>query len=313
MAALPDDEVVESATSLRPWVGLINERFVPLQIKPATDDLSGRVTTRQIGHMQASCVTSAPQVFTRSDALLRSGRELIAVGVVDAGQGFLEQDGRTCAVSVGSFALYDTTRPFTWAFNTEFQLRVYAWPRESIALDDLAIARLTALTVSGQAGVGRFVTPMLDGLINTGAVAMPGPVSVRLADELAELALTAALESGFTDGDLEMTSASLQKIQAYIEDNLPDPDLTPDQIATAFFVSTRTLHRIFARHDLTVAAWIRHRRLERARRSLILPHRDPPSIGQIAARAGFTNAASFSRDFAQRYGVSPTRYRHLHS
>jgi AraC-like DNA-binding protein len=309
MAPLAGDEVVESAASLRLWMDLINERFVPLQIKPSADDLAGQVTTRQVGHMQASCVNSTPQVFTRSNALLRRGRELVAVGVVDRGCGFLEQDGRRCEVSDGSFALYDTTRPFTWAFTTEFQMRVYAWPRESLGLDDSDIGRLTALTVSGTAGVGSFVAPMLDQIMKLNSGPLPGPVSVRLAEEVAELAVTAALEAGFQEGNDERTTAVLRKVQAYIEENLPDPGLTPDRIAEAFFMSTRTLHRIFAGHGLTVAAWIKDRRLERAKRSLGIAHGESPSITDLAARLGFANAAAFSRDFSLRYGVSPSHYR----
>jgi AraC-like DNA-binding protein len=140
-------------------------------------------------------------------------------------------------------------------------------------------------------------------------------LSIRLADELAELTVTAALEAGGIPSHDEFgtracaDNAVLREVKDYIEDNLADPELTPDRVAHAFFISTRTLHRIFARHDLTVSAWIKHRRLERAKRALRAPGRDLLPIGEIASRVGFSNAAAFSREFSQTNGVSPRRYR----
>lgn len=318
MSPLVENGVVESATSSRRWADLIHDRFVPLRITPsASGELSGVVTTRLVGHLQASCVSSDPQVFTRSNSLLRSGRELLAVGVVDKGHGYLEQDGRTCEVTGGSFALYDTSRPFTWTFTDQWRMRVYTWPRHSIGTPESDLSLLTGVAVSGTSGVGQFVAPMLDHLAEISTTAMPDSLSIRLADELAELTVTAALEVGGTlardesSAEARTDNAVLREVKDYIEDNLADPDLTPDRIAQAFFISTRTLHRIFARHNLTVSAWIKHRRLERAKRALRTIGRDVQPVGEIGRRVGFTNPAAFSREFSQMYGVSPRQYRAL--
>ncbi|WP_169542006.1 helix-turn-helix domain-containing protein [Nocardia jiangxiensis] len=310
---------MESATSSRLWSDLIHQRFVPLRITArASGELSGVVTTRLIGHLQASCVSSDPQVFVRSNSLLRSGRELLAAGVVDRGHGYLEQDGRTCEVSDGAFALYDTSRPFTWTFTDEWRMRVYTWPRLGIGTHDPDLSRLTAVAVSGTSGVGRFVAPMFDHLSHDSPT-LPDAVSTRLVDELAELTVTAALEAGGqsrrdeTDAEACAADAVLREVKDFIEDNLADPDLTPARVAQAFFISTRTLHRTFARHNLTVSAWIKHRRLERTKRALRITSLDPLPISEIARRVGFTNPAAFSREFSQTYGVSPRRYRAVHT
>jgi AraC-like DNA-binding protein len=74
-------------------------------------------------------------------------------------------------------------------------------------------------------------------------------------------------------------------------------------------MSTRTLHRLFARHGLTVAGWIKTRRLEGCRRALHASPRSPQPIREIAARHGLLNASYFSREFTQMYGESPRQYR----
>ncbi|AIJ21274.1 hypothetical protein AMETH_1182 [Amycolatopsis methanolica 239] len=57
--------------------------------------------------------------------------------------------------------------------------------------------------------------------------------------------------------------AQLRQIQTFIEENLTDPALTLLRVAGGFLMSTRTLHRLSARHGLTVSARIK--RLTRIR------------------------------------------------
>ena len=64
-------------------------------------------------------------------------------------------------------------------------------------------------------------------------------------------------------------------------------------------------------HDegLTVAGWIRRRRLEQCRRDLTDPALDARPVAAIAARWGFSSAADFSRSFRAAHGVPPAEYR----
>jgi AraC-like DNA-binding protein len=79
---------------------------------------------------------------------------------------------------------------------------------------------------------------------------------------------------------------------------LHDPDLGPAVLAAAHHISTSYLHRLFrADGDLTVAAWIRGRRLERARHGLADPALRALPISRIAARCGFADHVAFTRAF----------------
>ncbi|WP_148589914.1 helix-turn-helix domain-containing protein [Streptomyces sp. WAC01526] len=100
------------------------------------------------------------------------------------------------------------------------------------------------------------------------------------------------------------------RIRSFIQQHLADPRLTPRVVAAAHHISLSHLHRLFKEQDLTVAAWIRHQRLERARRDLTDPALCHHTICQIATHWGFTRAADFTRAFRTHYGMPPRDYRH---
>jgi AraC-like DNA-binding protein len=101
----------------------------------------------------------------------------------------------------------------------------------------------------------------------------------------------------------------LRRVHAFVEEHLGDTGLAPATIAAAHHISLRHLHRLFASQDTTVAAWIRHRRLERCRRDLSDPALLGRSVSTIAARWGLPDPAHFSRLFRHAYGLPPAEYR----
>jgi AraC-like DNA-binding protein len=101
----------------------------------------------------------------------------------------------------------------------------------------------------------------------------------------------------------------LRRTTDYIEEHLAELDLTPDRIAFAQNISTRTLHRLFEREQTTLGAWIRARRLEHCRTDLSDPALADLSVSAIGARWGLWDAAHFSRLFKSTFGASPRAYR----
>jgi AraC-like DNA-binding protein len=49
--------------------------------------------------------------------------------------------------------------------------------------------------------------------------------------------------------------------RAFIQEHLGDPELRPAEIAAAYHISLRLLHKLFQEQGTTVAGWIRTRRL----------------------------------------------------
>ncbi|MFI0452706.1 helix-turn-helix domain-containing protein [Actinomadura sp. 6N118] len=74
-------------------------------------------------------------------------------------------------------------------------------------------------------------------------------------------------------------------------------------VAAAHHISVRLLHKLFTDQEMTVADFIRHRRLERCRQDLRDPTLRNRPISSIGARHGLVNPAHFSRLFRDAYGV----------
>jgi AraC-like DNA-binding protein len=98
-------------------------------------------------------------------------------------------------------------------------------------------------------------------------------------------------------------------MQRFVMDHLHDPELGPERIARAHYVSTRYVHKLFSASGTGVSAWIRERRFEGAVGEL---RRSPEStIATVATRWGYRHPASFSRAFREVHGCAPREARHL--
>jgi hypothetical protein len=190
------------------WIDVIRDTFVALDITPAeSGPFSGTVRTRQFAHLMAADVLATSQTLDRTPRLAsRAPLDLLQIGMVVSGDGQLIQDGRACTLRPGDFALYESARPFTWSLRPDWHLQVFTWPRDSVPLSETRSQRLTARTVHADSALGQLLSPMLSGLLASREVSAGG--AIRLADEIAELAITAALEemepgdAGSRDRDL---------------------------------------------------------------------------------------------------------------
>lgn len=101
----------------------------------------------------------------------------------------------------------------------------------------------------------------------------------------------------------------LPQIRSFIKCNLDDPSLGPESIARNHFISTRHVHKLFAREGMSVSDWVRHRRLEACRRALLDPAQVSLTVTEVARRWTFSNPRHFSRIFRKAYGGTPTECR----
>ncbi|NGO14364.1 helix-turn-helix domain-containing protein [Streptomyces sp. HC44] len=122
---------------------------------------------------------------------------------------------------------------------------------------------------------------------------------------LLELA-RAAVRHEFDDAEPQLAPALARAAMDLADEHLTDPDLSPRWLARQLNVSVRTLHRAFNTAEEPVAAYIRRRRLERARHELLTPW-GRPTVAEAAARWHFFDSSHFIRAFKKQYGETPTR------
>jgi len=294
------------------WRDTIRHDFVALDI--AADrrlgTFTGSVRSATIGHLQVSEVGSVDQVCRRTPQLAAADdHEYLQIGMITAGAGVLEQDGRRAAVSAGDFALYETGRPFSWRLTGGWRLEVFTWPRAAVGLTAAESASATAVPMNGREGLSGIVGGMLRGLL-AAPPRLSAPGAARIADETGELVTTLAVERlrGPVAPDRPQ-EAMLREMLRYLDTHLADPELGPATIARAHFVSLRQLHRLFGSTGETVNRRIRRLRLEQCRRELGDRRRAGVPVTELAHRWGFPDLPTFSRAFRQTYGESPTAYR----
>ncbi|KWX05758.1 hypothetical protein TH66_01670 [Carbonactinospora thermoautotrophica] len=293
----------------------IQDKFVALEIAPQGDArFTGEVWSARFGHLLAAEMSAVPQSFPRTAKLVsRATEECFQVGLVARGFAHVVQDGQECRLAEGDFVVHEAGRPLFWKLDGDWKLLVFTWPREAIALDHAQPQRVTARVFRGSTGLNRIIANVLTALAMTRPNVQTSNVA-RLAEQVGTLVVTAALEQCVDEApEPEQPSDLFRAVQEYIEDNLDDPHLDPESIARAFFISTRTLHRLFARQGQTVSRWIRTRRLEKARRKLTSREARDRSITEIMIDCGFSDLALFSRAFRAEYGLSPREYRARHA
>ncbi|MFE4536433.1 helix-turn-helix domain-containing protein [Streptomyces scopuliridis] len=184
-------------------------------------------------------------------------------------------------------------------------------PKALLRLPTRAVDRLLARPLPLRDGTGALLAGLLTRLVKDTA-------SYGLADgprlELVVIDLISAVLAHHIDADdtlpPEAGGHSLTlRIHAFIQQHLCDPGLTPPSIAAAHQISVSYLHRLFQTEGVTVSAWIRGQRLERARRDLADPALRNLSAQRIAAHWGFVHYPHFSRAFRTAYGLPPVDYR----
>ncbi|MGW3076350.1 AraC-like ligand-binding domain-containing protein [Kitasatospora sp. NPDC001132] len=246
--------------------------------------------------------------------------------LLDGGFALTRDTGRTETFGPGNLHMLDSSHPFDLRSFGARAAKAPGAPRiEAVGVDfplallPLAPHRLEDLLgrgLSSREGSGALVSDFLLSLDRQAAALGPAE-SPRLGGIVVDLVtawLARELDAEAAVPDDTRQRALVESVRAFVGRNLHDPGLTPTAIAAAHHISVSYLHRLFTRHSggETVAAFIRRRRLERARRDLADPAlRDLP-VHAVAARCGLPRAAEFSRAFKAAYGLSPRDHR-LHA
>jgi AraC-like DNA-binding protein len=292
----------------------IANTIVPFDLRAAEpSDVPSEIRSVDVGMVRVVYTASAECEVVRTPQLIRrSDPELCKIDVQLDGRTVFEQDDRQIDLGPGDFAFADLSRPCRLAGSFR-SLAVVMFPRAFLPQGFKETREFAGIGFRRREPGSALVSALVRQMVRDLDV-YDGSEDARIGTAVLDL-ITATLASRL-DREAAVPRqtqqrALLLRIRAFIEERLGDPGLTPGAIAAAHYISVRYLHKLFEPQGVSVASWIRHRRLERCRRDLSDPVLNTRPVSAIATRWGLTEPAHFSRAFRAAYGVPPAEYRRL--
>ncbi|MEY9933775.1 AraC family transcriptional activator of tynA and feaB [Catenulispora sp. GP43] len=312
-------DVPRSAQFAR-WRELICEAFLALTPESdLRDGFAGTVAQRQLAELSIARITSQRQRVRRTDRDIdRSAYQGYYVNLQVRGSSLMTQDGRSTVLRPGDIAIVDTTRPFAFGFQDDFQQLSLFAPKPLLTLGSAADAATasaaataavtTATRVGTAAGPGAAVRHALLSLTHDG---LSEDTAARLAAHacgILAIALDQRAEPHPRSTPLRQDRLHAAAL-ADIDEHLTDADLSASAVATRLGVSVRLLYAVFAGRRHSFAGEVRRRRLDHAWRDLQDPVHAHLCVIDVAVAAGFADVTSFHRAFRREYGRTPAQVR----
>ena len=274
-----EDEPVSSRADY--WQHVVDRTAVQMDVRPEDPAFRSRVVTGALGAATGHRGDGrAGEAIRTTLHVRRSPHGHVPAFVQVRGQTMAEQDGRQARLKPGDLSLAGLSRPFRCTHRARRAVCV-TFPHAMMPLPRDEVAPLTET---------RLATSVVD---------------------LVTVALATRLDRRL-DVPADARQRSLtQHVHAYIERQPYNSELSPSVIAAAHHISRRYLHKLFEPHGVTVASWVRQRRLDRCRRDLLDPALRNRPASAIGARWGFTDPAFFTSVFRATFGVPPGEYRRI--
>jgi AraC-like DNA-binding protein len=231
-----------------------------------------------------------------------------------AGHAWFEQQGQRCVLASGDMVIADPNIPFTTGTDRVFDFRLWRVERHRLqARLRLGATGLTMHRLDQACAERELIACWLDGLLHhhTGLTATNAELAL---DTLHMLVAGVVGLPAPTPEPVRRARrrALLARVQKVVAQRASEMDLAPERIASAFGMSLRALHQLFALSDLSFHEFLTKVRLERAHALLRAADCQHLSTAEIGFEAGFGEVSTFYRRFRQRYGMTPGEWRAAH-
>ncbi|MCG5212400.1 AraC family transcriptional regulator [Streptosporangium sp. KLBMP 9127] len=286
-------EVVAAPERFALWREITARSHMPNRLRSDDhEDFRAKMRVVDLGRLQASALAYPHLEIARTAKVIRqSDPEVYQINYFLCGEGVLSVAGSDTELRTGDLVVLDSSRLFrgdAHALPDNWSHLTVQCPRALLPIPEKTMRHLLAVPIDGRRGMGGVLARWLADLNARAGEFTPADIPT-LTQVTVDL-LTTVL-AGYADAEETIPTevrrrALKQRIHAFIQQHLGEPDLTPDTIATAHGISTRLLYILFQEEGRAVAAWIRERRLERCRHDLADPSLRNRPIHAIATRWG---------------------------
>lgn len=305
---------IDKAARSRHWHETIGRTYFPLDLsfrKP--DAFDGELTNWQLGGVSLSRLTSDALLYRRLKRHLAVQQaEEFLVTIPARSELRFVQGGKDIRASPGAFFIERSDEPYEFSHAEFADLWVLKLSTDMLAGRVRSPDRFCSLEFDARNGANGLFVDMLH-LIPQRYDAMTDEARSMVGRQLVDL-LALALQADdrvLSSNISSVRAAHLTRIEAFLRNNLDDPDLDPEAVACGCGISVRYLHQLLRDTNATLGQWIRDRRLQAAHEDLSDPA-NLRSIGEIAYARGFADQAQFSRAFRAQFGLTPTDLRAQH-
>jgi AraC-like DNA-binding protein len=298
----------------RYWQEIVRDVFIDLDCsRSMRNPFRGAVERIDLSPYRASLVSCVAHKVERTrSSISRNPSEFLLISLQTAGTGVLVQNDREAALDPGEVVLYESTRPFQWNYQSEFEQIVLMIPHADVVRQVGPPERFTAVNLNKISTLGelaaRFIQQSFP-LMRSSDPALARKL-MGIAMELIGVAVTNAAHTKIDPAGNK--TALILRAKETIRQNLGNPHLSPTGIASEMRISVRYLQDLFHETGETVTCWIWRQRLEECRRRLSDVLFAGCTISEIAFDWGFNDLSHFCHRFKQAYEMSPSEYRACH-
>ena len=284
------------------WGDALTAVCGPLRTDPLGAPLDGAMTFGPIGRLQIGHITVSRHRIGLTPEMARAERHPVAKVIIQtAGVSVYEQRGECVTLTPGDGLVYDVSQPHAITSTETTEHFVVTVPHDLVVGRGIRLDRLSAQRFSARTGVGRLAADLIHSTFGELATISPECEDNLAASLLSLIFLPLPNEAAHT------SEALRYRIESYIRDQIRDPELSIEKIASALRCSKRYLHMAFAASDRSITDHIWTTRLDGCRSDLARRH--DQTISEIAFAWGFSSSAHFSRAFRKRFGVTPSEFR----
>ena len=254
--------------------------------------------------LMAGITRADPNYFVNLQARGFDKRRLVVLEYVISGSGYITYNGITKKVSEGDFYLLnsefngyyrsDSKKPFVkkWVnLNGQF---VPALHKAHDIKNQVLILHFDA---------EKYLDNILD-ILSEYNEENPANDDRKLSHVLIDLFLDIKCFQEMQKKELR--SASISEIVKYIDNNLLQFEITVDSLSHEFYVSRRTVHRMFVKEfGIPPLKYITGKKIELAQKMLA----ENLSVEEVSKQLYFSNAEYFRKVFVSTCGISPQKYK----
>lgn len=292
------------------WRDAISDTFVALDCRiEHGSTFCGSLRQSRIGPLSYTKVEADGQHVHRLPKRCARDDEYVLVSIETAGRGVVRQDCREAPLEVGSFAIYDTVRPYDLFFGERFSQVVVQIPR-SLLKERLGMTEhITAIPVAVNDPLAQLTRDYLLALGRFDATQDTFTVE-RVVQQAVDLLAMSLQSKERVDTIVSVPRTTLLfRVKQTIELYLGDAEFGLAALSACVGLSTRYINELFSDEGTSFGRYLLARRLQRCAvdmRDARMRHR---TINDLAFSWGFNNMSHFSTAFRKHYGTSPRSYK----